>query len=436
MRLPPFLVILFLMNRESIAAAERLTSFIVSSPSPYHVLDNAEKMLLDGGFIPLSEKKSFNIERGKSYFVKRSSSALIAFRVPENPSLFRIAASHTDSPCFKIKWNPVVKGNGMPSRLNVESYGGLLVYTWLDRPLSAAGRIFYRKDGEIVEKHVDLSSSLSLVIPSLAIHQNREANNGWKISLQKEMLPLFCDGDESFDELLASICGVEKNDIVDADLFLYNRTMPSFSGRRSEYFSSPKIDDLECVFTSLEAVIETESRNAISMVALFDNEETGSGTKEGALSDFLTSVIERIAFSLGWNAEGKYMALASSFMLSADNGHAVHPSYPEKSDITNRPRMNGGVLLKYASSQKYTTSGESGAFTRSLLEKNGIPYQIFYNNSDMAGGSTLGNLSTQKVSILTSDIGCAQLAMHSSYETAGTEDVLHLKKLFKAFLSE
>ncbi len=436
MRLHPFLVILFSMNRESTAAAERLTSFIASSPSPYHVVDNAEKMLLGGGFIPLSEKKSFNIERGKSYFVKRSSSALIAFRVPENPSLFRIAASHTDSPCFKIKWNPVVKGNGMPSRLNVESYGGLLLYTWFDRPLSAAGRIFYRKDGDIMEKHVDLSSSLSLVIPSLAIHQNREANNGWKISVQKEMLPIFSDGDDDYLELLASEIGVNVEDIVDADLFLYNRTAPSFSGRNREYFSSPKIDDLECVFTSLEAIVETKSRNAISMVALFDNEETGSGTREGALSDYLTSVTERIALSLGWNAEEKYMALASSFMLSADNGHAVHPSYPEKSDITNRPRMNGGVLLKYASSQKYTTSGESGAFTRTLLEKNDIPYQIFYNNSDMAGGSTLGNLSTQKVSILTSDIGCAQLAMHSSYETAGTEDVLHLEKLFKAFLSE
>lgn len=424
------------MNRESIAAAERLTSFIASSPSPYHVVDNAEKMLLESGFIPLSEKKCFNIERGKSYFVKRSSSALIAFRVPESPSFFRIVASHTDSPCFKIKWNPVVNGNGMPSRLNVESYGGLLLYTWFDRPLSAAGRIFYRKDGGIVEKHVDLSSSLSLVIPSLAIHQNREANNGWKISVQKEMLPLFSDRNDDYLELLASDCGVRKEDIVDADLFLYNRTEPAFSGRNNEYFSSPKIDDLECVFTSLEAISETESRNAVSMIALFDNEETGSGTKEGALSDYLTSVIERIALSLGWNAEEKYIALASSFMLSADNGHAVHPSYPEKSDITNRPRMNGGVLLKYASSQKYTTSGESGAFTRTLLEKNGIPYQIFYNNSDLPGGSTLGNLSTQKVSILTSDIGCAQLAMHSSYETAGTEDVLHLKKLFKAFLFE
>ncbi len=436
MHLFPFIVILFFMNTESLLAAERLMSFISSSPSPYHTVDNAEKRLLESGFIPLDEKKPFGVERGKSYFVKRSSSALIAFRVPDTPRYFRIVAAHTDSPCFKIKWNPVVKGKGMPSRLNVESYGGLLLYTWFDKPLSAAGRVFYKKDGEITEKHVDLSPVLNLVIPSLAIHQNREANNGWKISVQKEMLPIFSDGDDEFLTLLSSFCGCDSEDIMDCDLFLYNRMAPVFSGVNREYFSSPKIDDLECAFTALEAITSTRSRDCLSMVALFDNEETGSGTKEGALSDFLQSVIERISLSLGWNSEEKYMALASSFMLSADNGHAVHPSYPEKSDVTNRPRMNGGILLKYASSQKYTTSGESGAWTRDLMERNGIPYQIFYNNSDMAGGSTLGNLSTQKVSIRTSDIGSAQLAMHSSYETAGTEDVLTMEKLFRAFLSD
>ena len=436
MHLFPFGVILPFMNTESLKAAERLMSFISSSPSPYHVVDNAEKMLLESGFIPLDEKKPFRVERGKSYFVKRSSSAVIAFRVPDSPRYFRIAAAHTDSPCFKIKWNPVVEGKGMPSRLNVESYGGLLLYTWFDKPLSAAGRVFCKKNGEIVEKHVDLSPVLNLVIPSLAIHQNREANNGWKISVQKEMLPLFSDGDDDFLTILSSVCDCEKEDIMDCDLFLYNRTAPSFSGVNREYFSSPKIDDLECAFTALEAITSTMSRSAVSMVALFDNEETGSGTMQGALSDFLEGVIERISLSLGWNSEEKYIALSSSFMLSADNGHAVHPAYPEKSDVTNRPRMNGGILLKYASSQKYTTSGESGAWTKDLMDRNGIPCEIFYNNSDMAGGSTLGNLSTQKISIRTSDIGCAELAMHSSYETAGTEDVLTMEKLFKAFLSE
>ena len=424
------------MNEESILRAEALTSFIASSPSPYHVVDNAVSLLEENGFTALSEGRKFNIERGKSYFVTRSSSALIAFRIPENPACFHIVSAHTDSPCFKIKWNPVVKAQDMPTRLNVESYGGLLLYTWFDRPLSAAGRVFFSENGEIAERHVDLGERISFVIPSLCIHQNREANSGWKISVQKEMLPLFCDSsDENFTALIAEAAGIAESDIIDYDLFLYNRTPAFFSGRNREYFSSAKIDDLECAYNAINALLDSGSNEYITMVALFDNEETGSGTMQGALSDFLCNTITRIALSLGWNEEEKCIALSSSFMLSADNGHAVHPSYTEKSDVTNRPRMNSGVLLKYASSQKYTTSGATGAYARSILERNGIPFQVFYNHSDMPGGSTLGNLSTEKVSIATCDVGCAQLAMHSAYETAGTQDVKHLYDFFRSFFS-
>ncbi len=423
------------MEKEYLERAKALTSFIESSPSPYHVVDNMKEKLLRNGFIELSENRYFNLEKGKSYFVTRSSSALIAFRVPENPRFFNIVAAHTDSPCFKVKWNSVIKSSGMPSRLNTEGYGGLLAYTWFDRPLSLAGRVFYMEKGALREKHIDFSNEMNLIIPSLAIHQNREANNGWKISYQKEMLPLFSDGDDDLLSLLADKCSTDKESIKDYDLFLYNNTPASFSGRNNEYFSIGRIDDNECAFCALTSLIDADNRDAVSMVSLFDNEETGSGTRQGALSDFLSSVIERISLSLGWNSEDKYIALASSFMLSADNGHAVHPSYSEKSDITNKPRMNGGILLKYAASQKYTTSGESGALTRLLLEKNNIPYQIFFNNSDLPGGSTLGNLSTEKVSIKTSDIGCAELAMHSSYETAGVRDVKYMLDFFRAFLS-
>lgn len=423
------------MTEESLQRAQALTSFIASSPSPYHAVDNAAAILEKSGFIPLSEKKKFILERGKSYFVTRSSSALIAFRIPQHPECFHIVSAHTDSPCFKIKWNPVVKAKDMPMRLNVESYGGLLLYTWFDRPLSAAGRVFYTENGELREKHIDLGERISFVIPSLCIHQNREANSGWKISVQKEMLPLYSDSDDDFLTLLGEAAGCREEDITDCDLFLYNRTPALFSGRRKEYFSSPKIDDLECAYSAIEALKDGESGSAVTMAALFDNEETGSGTMQGALSDFLENTVSRIALSLGWNEEEKCIALSSSFMLSADNGHAVHPAYPEKSDITNRPGMNGGVLLKYASSQKYTTSGFSGAFTRKILKDSSIPCQVFYNHSDMPGGSTLGNLSTQKISIATSDVGCAQLAMHSSYETAGTEDVKHLYDFFRTFFS-
>lgn len=419
------------MEKERQLKAEELIDYISSSPSPFHAVENIRGILIDNGFTELEEKKPFNVKRGGKYFVKRASSALIAFTIPDNPTSFHIVAAHTDSPCFKIKWNPVVSASGVPSRLNTETYGGLLIYTWFDRPLSVAGRVFTKK-GETL---VDFKDKLNLVIPSLAIHQNREANNGWKISPQKEMLPLLGDGDVEFMKVISDECNCDADDIIDYDLFLYNNTPAFFSGVNGEYFSSPKIDDLECAYTAVRGLLSSGSDSSINMVTLFDNEETGSGTRQGALSDFLNATVERIALSLGWNTEEKYMALSSSFMLSADNGHAVHPAYPEKSDITNRPRMNGGVLLKYAASQKYTTNAETGAFVRTLLEKNNIPYQIFFNHSDLPGGSTLGNLSTEKVSIPTADIGVAQLAMHSSYETAGTEDVKTLIDFFSSFFA-
>lgn len=423
------------MEQEYLEQAKKLVDFIAASPTSYHAVSNAEKLLKENGFIELKEHKSFELERGQSYFIKRSSSALIAFRVPLEPEFFHIVASHTDSPCFKVKWNPEVKAEGMPTRLNTEVYGSLLAYTWFDRPLSVAGRVFYREEGEIIERLINFKDRLNFVIPSLAIHQNRDANSGWKISMQKEMLPLFGDGEEDLLSIIAEECNVKIFDILDYDLFLYNNTPPMFSGAENEYFSSPRIDDLECAHSSLVSILNSKGKKCVSMIALFDNEETGSGTRQGALSDFLKQTIKRISSSLKWSEEERYIALAKSFMLSADNGHAVHPAFPEKSDLTNKPRMNGGVLIKYAASQKYTTNGESGALTKSLLEKNRIPYQIFFNNSDLPGGSTLGNLSNQKISLRTCDCGLAQLAMHSAYETAGVKDVTSLIAFFTTFLS-
>lgn len=417
------------MIDKKVQLTDELISFISHSPSQYHAVDTVKKMLLSSSFIELREGERWIIEKGKSYFVERSSSALIAFTIPSTPSYFHIISAHTDSPCLKIKCNPVLSGPSRPSVLNTETYGGLLLQTWFDRPLSIAGRVFYKNGDKIREELVDLKDKISLIIPNLAIHQNREANSGWKISQQKEMLPLFSDRDEDFLSLLEK----EGKSVVDYDLFLYN-TMPAVkSGRNNEFFSSPKIDDLGCVFTATKAILEKRCTSAISSIAFFDNEETGSGTKQGALSDLLYTTLDRISNALGWDSEEKYIALSKSRMLSADNGHALHPNYPEKCDLTNKPRMNGGVLLKYSANQKYTTDGESGAFTRSLLEKNNIPYQVFHNHSDVPGGSTLGNLSSQKVSIKTSDVGVAQLAMHSSYETAGVDDTYYLYELFSHF---
>lgn len=421
------------MDQKYLSSTRNLMNYILMSPSPFHAVSVMASQLEECGFVRLDEKKPFRVKRGLSYFVTRNSSAIIAFRIPESFDGFHITSAHTDSPCFKIKWNPEVKGQDVPTRLNVETYGGMLLHSWFDRPLSIAGRVFVRRGENVEEKLVNLGQKISLVIPNLAIHQNREANEGRKISVQKEMLPIFSDGDASFMEELASSAECRTEDLLDYDLFLYNRTSPTFWGADGEFFSSPKIDDLECAWSAMEALKTSDPKKKIAMCALFDNEETGSGTKQGALSDFLLSVTDRIIESLGLTGEERYMAYASSRMVSADNGHAVHPGWREKSDITNLPRMNGGILLKYSASQKYTTDGESGAYLRNLMEKNGIPYQVFHNHSDVPGGSTLGNLSSQKVSIRTCDIGVAQLAMHSSYESAGTKDTSALLSLFSAF---
>lgn len=424
------------MDQKYITDTRKLLNFIMLSPSPFHAVSISASELEGMGFLPLDERKPFSIQKGKSYYVKRNSSALIAFTIPQSFSGFHIVSAHTDSPCLKIKWNPELKAQGLPTRLNVEAYGGLILNSWLDRPLSIAGRVFIKRNGRIEEKLVNLGQKMSLVIPSLAIHQNREANNGWKISIQKEMLPIFSDGDALFLDEVSSAAECRKEDLLDYDLFLYNKTTPVFWGADGEFFSSPKIDDLGCAWSALEALKTSSPTNNIAMCALFDNEETGSGTKQGALSDFLLSVTERIMESLGMGVEDKYIAYANSRMISADNGHAVHPAWKEKSDVTNMPRMNGGILLKYSASQKYTTDAESGSYVRNLMDNNNIPYQIFHNNSDVAGGSTLGNLSSQKVSIRTCDVGVAQLAMHSSYESAGTKDTSALLSLFSSFYKD
>lgn len=424
------------MEKKYIESAKRLMDMLEKSPSQFHVIDNISKLLDANGFLFLDEKKPFGLERGKSYYTTRNNTSIIAFRVPEDFDGINVVAAHTDSPTFRIKANPEVKASGLPTRLNVEGYGGMLMAPWFDRPLSIAGRVFVKEDGKINEKLVDFGSSCDEIV-NLAIHQNREANNGMKYSVQNDLLPLFSDSDSNieFDAAVAEKAGVKKEDILSYDLFLYNRQKPEFIGMDEAFFSASRIDDLECAYTAIEGLINSKPENKIAMVSLFDNEEVGSGTKQGALSDFLQNTVSRIYLSLGLTEEEKYMHIASSRMLSADNAHAVHPAYTGKSDITNKPRMNGGIVIKYSANQKYTTDAETGAFTKNLLDENEIPNQYFFNNSDVTGGSTLGNLSSWKISIRSCDIGCAQLAMHSPYETAGTKDVYYMEKLFTKFLS-
>ena len=425
------------MEKKYIEDTEELIDFIKKSPSPFHVIANAREMLLDSGFSELKENRPFSIEKGKSYFVVRNNSAIIAFRIPKSFDGFHIVSAHTDSPCFKIKANPEIKIEKSCIKLNTEGYGGMLLSPWFDRPLSIAGRVFIKNGDSIEEKLVDFADDMVSIV-NLAIHQNREANNGYKYSMQKEFLPIWADSDctISFTDRIGEHAGCNPDSILDYDLFLYNRTEPVLWGVDKAFFSSPKIDDLQCAYSALSSILKSSPENRVSMVSLFDNEETGSGTKQGALSDFLSNTISRICISLKMNDEDKSIMIANSRMISADNGHAMHPNYPEKCDVTNKPKMNGGILLKYSANQKYTTDGESGSYLKNLMISNDIPFQIFLNNSDVPGGSTLGNLSTQKISMKTADIGVAQLAMHSCYETAGTKDTTALKKLFYIFLSK
>lgn len=420
------------MHRETV---ERLFSFIEASPSPYHVVDNMKKRLEEEGYVRLLEGKGWELNVGGRYYVIRGGSSIAAFRIPRNDFAgFQIVASHSDSPSFKIKANPEIEAEGHYVKLNVEKYGGMLCAPWFDRPLSVAGRVIVREGSNLAVKLVSVDRDL-LVIPSLAIHMNREANDGYKYNAQKDMLPLYgCDSAKGkFMEQIAWAAGVEENQIAGSDLFLYNRMKGSIWGAQDEYISIGKLDDLQCAFASLEGFLTAEDGASIPVHCVFDNEEVGSGTKQGADSTFLRDVLLRIAEGMG-RSDGQYLqALANSFMVSADNTHAVHPNYPEKACPTNQPYPNGGVVIKYSANQKYATDGTSAAVFTELLRRAGVPWQTYVNRSDIIGGSTLGNISAAQVSLYTVDIGLAQLAMHSPYETGGVLDTDYMIQAMRVF---
>ena len=426
------------MDQKYIESTLELMDFIQDSPSCYHVVANAAAMLENAGAICLDEKNAFDIKAGNCYFVVRNSSSLIAFRMPEEkPIGYSIVAAHTDSPSFKLKENPEIANGETYTTLNVEAYGGMLMAPWFDRPLSIAGRAFVKEDdGRISERLVNFDKDLCQIV-NLCIHQNREANKGYEYKVQKDLLPIIACGKHqgAIKTLVSELLEVDEEQILDTELFLYNRMNGSIWGLDDEFFSSPKIDDLQCAFSALKAFINCEDSvsSKIQMVALFDNEEVGSSTKQGANSDFLRQLTHRICCAMDWSFDERCAIQAGSFMLSADNGHSLHPNYPEKCDPTNKPLINGGVLIKYAGNQKYTTDAYSGSFLKSILKDAGVPYQVFFNNSNVTGGSTLGNISTTQFSIPTVDIGAAQLAMHSPYETAGTMDTFNLTEGMKAF---
>lgn len=406
-----------------------LADFLDCSVSSYHAVAALSEKLKKEGYAPLSEKESWSLAPGGKYFMTRNGTSLIAFRVPTAaPAGFLLTASHCDRPGFKLKENPELKNTYI--RLAVERYGGMLMSTWLDRPLSVAGRVLVETDDGVQVRLVNLDRDL-LLIPNLAIHMNRQANDGYKWNPASDMLPLFGSKDSAgkFADMLERSAGGK---ILGHDLSLYVRQKASIWGVDDEFISSAALDDLACAWCCTQGFLNAGESGNMPVLCVFDNEEVGSSSLQGADSDLLEVVLHRICHALALDLN---RMLAQSFMLSADNAHAIHPNHPEFADPNNAPVINQGVVLKFNANQRYTTDGVSAAIFRKICAKADVPVQTYCNRADLAGGSTLGNISLTHVSVPSADIGLPQLAMHSCYETAGTKDVLSMCEALTAFYS-
>ncbi len=406
-----------------------LLTFLQRSYTAYHATENAKNLLLENGFVQLKETEDWALNVGGKYFVERNGSALIAFTVENLDGFsFKIVASHTDSPALKIKENPAtVSANCV--KLNVEKYGGGIWYSFFDRPLKIAGRLVKKtEEGLQAETYV---SPFNVCIPSLAIHMNRQVNDGFSINPQIDLQPIYAlEGEtQSFKTEL------EESDVLSYDLFAVNADMPYSFGVNDEFIASPRIDNLTSVYASLSALLSHESSSGVCMAICMDNEEVGSRSLQGADGDFVENVLRRIAYALKFDDIEYYKALASSFMISLDNAHATHPNHPEKSDPTNKTLLGNGVVIKSHSGMAYTTDGLSSAVVKSVFEKADVKYQTFFNRSDAVGGSTLGSLALSHTGILSADLGLPQLAMHSACECFAKKDYDQLLNGLNAFYS-
>lgn len=405
---------------------KELFNFLNKSVTEYHAVSNIVKILEQAGFVYLDPAKKWDLVSGGNYFTTKDQSSVIAFKMGQifDSTGFNIVASHVDSPNLKIKPNGVISKPNYTS-LNTEVYGGPILNTWLDRPLSIAGRVFVKTDKGIESRLVNIDEDL-LIIPNVCIHLKKDTD----INPQRDLLPLVSISKyESVNELLEEKLGILKDNILSYDLSVYNRNQATLIGAEKEMFASPRIDNLECAFSSLQAFINVDNTEKINVYAAFNNEEVGSMTKQGAQSTFLKETLSRIIK----DEEAYYQALSNSFLVSADNAHAVHPNRPDLADPTNQVFMNKGIVIKHNSNQRYTTDGLTTAFMKLVCEKGNAMYQHYTNRSDQRGGSTLGSISTTQVSIPSCDIGLAQLAMHSAYETAGVKDYREMVKALTAF---
>ena len=412
---------------------KQLLTYIENSPTAYQAVDASAAILEEQGFARLGAQSAWELVPGKGYYTVQNGTSILAFRMPKGKiDGMMIAASHSDSPTFKLKANCEADAFGDYVKINTERYGGMILSTWLDKPLSLAGRLVVKQGDAIKAINVKVDRDL-LLIPNVAIHQNRKHNDGFVFNAQTDMMPLYgmASAKGTLLAQVAAAAGVEAESVIGSDLYLYNRTPATIWGADDAFFSAPRIDNLMCAYGTLQGFLQAgAAANTLQVWACFDNEETGSHTKQGAGALWMRDTLERVCESTGTDLR---RVLAASMLLSADNAHAKHPNHPELSDAQNAPRMGGGVVIKANASQSYATDGISCAIFSEICKKAGVPTQSFANRSDSPGGSTLGSIADTLLPVNTVDIGMAQLAMHSSYETAACADNAHLVGASRAF---
>ena len=423
--------------------AENMLDFIYNSPTQFNAVEVSAEMLEKNGFEKLNPKENWKLEVGKKYYTTKNSSALVAFKVNSDEvekEGFRIIGSHTDSPGFRIKPNAEMESCGAYLKLNTEGYGGMILSTWLDRPLAMAGRVFLRGENPFkpVEKIVNINKPVC-IIPNLAIHMNRSINDGYKYNKQTDMLPLVglineqLEKDNYMVKLLASELNVEIEEIIDFDIFLYEYEKGCFTGANEEFISTGRLDNLSMYYSSVEALLDSDSKSGISIAVGFDNEEVGSATKQGADSNMLLNILERICISLGKDRQQFFEAIENSFIISSDLAHAVHPNVNSMVDPTNRPVMGKGPVIKVHAGQAYTSDGYSISVYKEICRECGVEYQEFVNKSDQRGGSTIGPISSTHIDIPSVDVGAPILSMHSIRELGCSEDFYNTYKTFMKF---
>lgn len=419
-----------------------LLKMLDSSPVNFLAVNYAEQLLADNGFSKVELGSMPVLEPGKGYYITKNGTALFAFRMGTGDVTegFKLICAHTDSPGFRIKPAPEMFSEGGMVRLNTEVYGGPILYTWFDRPLSIAGRVLLRSDNPLrpVARLLHIKRPL-LLIPHIAIHFNREVNDGNPLNRQRDMMPVLGFINNHFERenlllgIIAEELGVAVGDILDFDLSLYDATPAALCGLNNEFVSCGRQDDLLMVFAGLKALIGSGASRMTQVLALFDNEETGNVTKQGSASPVLRSLLDTIILKCGGAPGDLYAAVENSFMISADMAHALHPNYPEKHDPTNHPVMGGGPVIKFNANQKYVTDGDSAAVFAEICRRAGVPFQYFVNRSDMVGGGTLGNTLTTQLPMRGVDMGNPMWGMHSIRETSALIDTFYTIKAFTEF---